>query len=270
MSAITNEAAAKMLSKIATGEALDKMRLAVVRKQSSLDTDIHVWLLSEIKEIEKHRNPTKLNQTLSKLEGMGSRMTAIHMFIQVFANVKMTDATAPSKGEKSERKTLSDGKDYTVFYKVKSERKTLSFFTGRKDGKAVYSTPIAYNKADETGMSEYLALAARKPWWEFRPEPEARAFDFDKVPTQIAGNLKRAFAEVHKQGSFKGAQADFLADLYKVIAQHHPELTADITEAFENELPKDAPAEISNVIKFTPRATTEVNVTPKAPAKKKA
>lgn len=272
MSVTNTDIIAKRLSKVQTGEKLDALRASVVRKVVGTSEEIHIWLLSEIREIEKHRNPTKMNQTLSKLEKTGIRTAAIHMFIQTFCNVKMTDTVKPSKDELSERAALSENKDYTVFYKVKAERKALSFFTGKKDGKAVYSTPIDYDKATEKGMDEYLALAAAKPWTEFRPEPTHTQFDFDKVGTSIANTLKRTFSAIHEQGSFKGVNTKLIADLYKVCLENGIDLR-DVTAALV-EMPKDAPAEVSNVIQFPVKTATEtqnevpatVNATPR-PAK---
>lgn len=239
----------KRISKIAVGEKLDLMRASIIRKVGNVDEDIHVWLLSEIKEIEKHRNPTKLNETVSKLTGTGARTTAIHMFIQTFANVRMTSTVKETGQEKNERATLSEGKSFTVFYAVKKERKELSFFTGRKDGKPVYSAPIAYDRSTEKGMDEYLKLAAAKPWWEFRPEPEARAFDFDAIPTGVVNTLKRVFAAAHEKGSFDIPHIDFVNDLYQLAMKHKLDLSA-VSGALGGELPKDTPKELSNVIQF--------------------
>lgn len=127
------------------------------------DARIALYLLSEIVHIEQHRNPTRLNTFFTSISRAGTRVDAMHKFIQLFANVKFVDA-----GKRKDPIRDTAGNLVTeFFYEVN----------------AVRSEEVAKAKLEQ---------AITKPWTEWKAPPKPQDFT-------LAGQIKQLIERATKR-----------------------------------------------------------------------
>lgn len=67
---------------------LAKESVLIPRATKKHDRRIWIYLYSEVVHIEKHRNPTRLNEFFAAMKGTGARVMAMHNYMQEFANIQ--------------------------------------------------------------------------------------------------------------------------------------------------------------------------------------
>ncbi len=228
---------------------LDAMATRIVASIKGLDTEVHVYLLSEIQHIEKHRNVTRLNKFFSALKGSGYRVNAMHAFVQVFGNFKLAKTPAPHKDP--------NGTEWLELYTMNPERKSWSY----RDEKGKFHQVKAF--------SELLSAAESTEFWKFKPEPEVQEY---KLETRFAGLIKAAIGQLDKaKGNVKVAEktsidAAFLAELVDLARKHG--IKQDDMVPSELALPEDVQKSIHLIVDNT--VVPAENPIASAPAEKPA
>lgn len=85
---------------ITTTAGLAEESKKILKALGTMDKRIQKYLLSEIKHIEEHRNPTRLNDFFDAAKGKGARVTAMKAFILEFANVYEGEVEKDGKSSK--------------------------------------------------------------------------------------------------------------------------------------------------------------------------
>lgn len=135
---MTNSTKVQLLS----NDQMQSLQDNVVNSISKNDQLIQRYLLNEVIQIEQHRNPTRLNNFFTRVGKTGSRVDAMHKFIQVVANVKFMDQPVSKN-------------DITVFYKIKGKRSPKTF-------------------------EKLFSEANEKMWSEYKTPPKIRDFSFEQ------------------------------------------------------------------------------------------
>lgn len=91
MNAKNNAKPVKVKALIVGADLLKKESTALVKAIGNMDARIGLYLLSEIADIEKHRNTTRLNAYFDAIKGKGTRTHAQHAYIQAFGNVRFDE-----------------------------------------------------------------------------------------------------------------------------------------------------------------------------------
>lgn len=166
------------------GNELPRESANLSKAVGNLDARIQRYLCSEIAHIEEHRDPSRLSNFLRTIKGTGSRVNAMHYFVQEFANIRMYDA----EKDKAKYPTLKAG-DYIV--------------------KAVRSA--------EEGR-ERLAKAMQTAWTTFKPETEPMQFvAADKAKTFLTMMFTHGVTIEEVQELLTTVQADATVAAQKAI-----------------------------------------------------
>lgn len=122
---------AKALKLIVGGDALLKEGRAIIKSIGNMDRRIGLYLLSEIADCEKYRNPTRLNTYFAEIKGKGVRVHAQHAYVQAFGNFYLNEETGkyvmhPKRSAKDAAAAFerASAADWTSF---KSEGKAVQF-----------------------------------------------------------------------------------------------------------------------------------------------
>lgn len=162
-----------------SGAALEAEMVALSGAVKEMDARVQLYLVSEIVHIEMHRNATRLNRFFSAIKGSGYRVSAMHAFIQTFANVRIN--------KKMEKHPAVGGQEAWVELYVPRPIRSKWAYWNNKDRKM---TPVKdFQALIDVANSDGGFL-------KFRPEPEVRDFVFKD---NFANFIKNTVTKMSKQ-----------------------------------------------------------------------
>lgn len=198
---------------------LDKEAKLLATAIVKQDNRIQRYLLSEIKHIEEHRNPTRLNQFFTAIHGRGSRTHAMHSFIQAYANVlwKQKDGDKPARYE---MKPMRPASEFDVLFdkalsddwtKHKSEGKVVQFnletrvekllVDAFKAGVSVEEIEAAMTKlkaAAQVSANEALVKAAKAAKAKKAKEKSGDVVDVKAITAKVKAAKAKATKQAEK------------------------------------------------------------------------